>query len=302
MLSDQFPSLLDELTNYGALTFRRRTTRAVGRAALPMPDHLTTCEHAARAAGNVLMQWRRKTHAREKAPADLVTEADFAAQETVFRLLKAAFPDYRFVGEEAGEYDLPPVGGRIDDEEYVWFVDPLDGTLNYVHGLPGWCVSVALAHRGRVVAGCVFDPQDERCFLTARGEGAYLNGERLQTSGVNSLDSSLVAVSLPAKVGRKSKEILALLEVISEVQGFRRMGSAALNLCYVAAGNLDAYWASSVQVWDVAAGSLLVEEAGGVVSALDGGQFNLETPTLAAACTPEVQRELVGQLSRVFGP
>ncbi len=269
-------------------------------AAKLMSDHLTICEQAARAAGNVLMQWRGITHAREKAPADLVTEADFAAQETVFRLLNAAFPGYRFVGEEAGAHETSPAGGRINDEEYVWFVDPLDGTLNYVHGLPGWCVSIALAQRGRVVAGCVFDPQDERCFLTARGEGAYLNGERLQTSGVTSLDRSLVAVSLPAKVARDAKEIDALLEVISEVQGFRRMGSAALNLCYVAAGNLDAYWASSVQAWDVAAGILLVEEAGGVVSALDGGPFNLETPTLVAACSGEVQWGLVERLSRVF--
>ncbi len=238
-----------------------------------MPDYITTCEQAARAAGRVLLDWRGRFAVREKGPADLVTEADVAAQNVIRQILEAAHPNVEFVGEESAAADLQHIAAT--DKQHAasplrWFVDPLDGTTNYVHGLPGWGVSIALTQGDDVLAGCVFDPISESMFLAEQGQGAYCNGNRLQTSSVTALRDALVAVSFPTTVNRNSPEINCFLEMLPQIQAFRRLGSAALNLCHVAAGQMDAYWASNVQAWDVAAGILFVREAGGIVTGLRG--------------------------------
>ena len=254
-----------------------------------MSDYSAVCEEAARAGGAVLLKMRGKVQAREKGPADLVTEADFASQAAIFGTLSKAFPDHGLLGEENAE-------ALVDDAEFTWIVDPLDGTTNYVHGLENYCVSVALRQSERIIAATIYDPVRDHCYRATRGGGAFLNDTPIRTSEVREVSQSLIAASFSAKVPRESPEIQRFLEVLVECQAIRRLGSAALNMCYVACGKLDAYWATSLKQWDVAAGLLIVEEAGGVISDIDRGTFSIERPRFVAAG----QRRLADNLLEIF--
>jgi len=256
-----------------------------------MRDHVSICADAARAGGRVLLDWIGRFQVKEKGPADLVTDADFASQEAVKRVLTAACPRYGFIGEETGLT-------RDNSLEYHWIVDPLDGTTNYVHQLPGWAVSVGLEQRGQIIAGAVYDPIADECFTGSADQGAFLNGKRIRTSSITQLPQALVAVSFAAKVHRESPEIQEFLKVVIEAQAVRRLGSAALNLCYVANGRFDAYWAGETKIWDVAAGILFVQEAGGKVSSLDGGPFSLERPRFLATGTTELHQAMLPLVRR----
>jgi myo-inositol-1(or 4)-monophosphatase len=260
-----------------------------------MPDFLTTCEQAARAGGEVLLQWKGKTTTREKARCDLVTEADLASQEAIRRVVLQAFPDHDFLGEEQFPGEAPQSRGG----EYRWLVDPLDGTTNYVHQMPSYAVSVALERSGAIVAACVFDPELDECYTAKRGGGAFVDGQSIHVSSCRSLGEAMIAASLPPQVPRDSLEIARLVEVIHACQALRRLGSAALNLCYVAQGRLDGYWATSVKIWDIAAGMLIVEEAGGVITSLAAGPVDFERPWFAAAATGDLHTELLDLLNRV---
>ncbi|MEE3370874.1 MAG: inositol monophosphatase family protein [Planctomycetota bacterium] len=261
-----------------------------------MSDFIKVCERAARAGGDVLLKWQQRIQAREKGPKDLVTQADIESQEVIQEILLKAFPDHGFLGEEdpLGAVEGPPAEG-----EYCWVVDPLDGTANYVHGLQSFAVSIALRCGGDVIAGTVYDPIRDECYNAVRGEGAWLNGAAIAASGCRVLEQALVAVSFPASVPRGSEEIAGFIEVLHRSRAVRRLGSAALNLSYLAAGRLDGYWASSVKIWDVAAGVLLVQEAGGVVSGPGGGTFDLDAPKLATAATSELHAELISALTNL---
>ncbi|MFI4876697.1 MAG: inositol monophosphatase family protein [Blastopirellula sp. JB062] len=252
-----------------------------------MSDYITTCETAARAAGKVLLDWQGKFRIREKGPADLVTEADVDAQKTIQKIVLDAFPDHGFLGEEE-----TPASADWAEHEFRWIADPLDGTTNYVHGLANYSVSLALQHRDQVIAGVVYDPVHDQCFAAERGKGATLNGEKLQVSQVNDIEGALVAASFGPGVQRESPEIQQFIEVLVRCQAVRRLGSAALNLAYVAAGKLDAYWASSIKIWDVAAGVLLVEEAGGVVRSVGGDEVDWSRPTVVATSTSGLHRQI----------
>ena len=261
-----------------------------------MPDFIKVCEQAARAGGDVLLKWQQRIQAREKGPKDLVTQADIESQEVIQEILLNAFPDHGFVGEEDphGAAVGPPPEG-----EYCWVVDPLDGTANYVHGLQSFAVSIALRCGADVVAGTVYDPIRDECYNAVRGQGAWLNGAAIAVSGCRVLQEALVAVSFPASVPRDCEEIAGFIEVLHRSRAVRRLGSAALNLSYLAAGRLDGYWASSVKIWDVAAGVLLVQEAGGVVSGLGGNAFDLDAPNLATAASSELHAELMSVLTNL---
>jgi myo-inositol-1(or 4)-monophosphatase len=229
----------------------------------------------------VLLDWIGRFGVREKGPSDLVTQADLASQEAVRGVVLAACPDFGFVSEEAD--------GELDPRlEYTWVVDPLDGTTNYVHQMPHYAVSIALVRRGRPVAGVVFDPVHDECFAAMLGQGAQLNGQAIRASGVRQLSQALVAASFAAKVARPSAEIDQFVAAVVNCQAVRRTGSAALNLCYLAAGRFDGFWANSTRSWDVAAGVLIVEEAGGVVTALDGAPFELTRPHPVASASIEL--------------
>ena len=172
------------------------------------------------------------------------------------------------------------------ESAYGWIVDPLDGTTNYVHGLDNYCVSIALRHGPQVVVGVIFDPVRDQMFRAVRQQGAYLNGQRLQVSATESLGEAMVAASFSAQSAARFARGGAICSRAAPRRAVRRLGSAALNLCYVAAGKLDAYWATSVNMWDVAAGLLCVEEAGGMITSINGRPLNLDQPQFLASATP----------------
>lgn len=263
-------------------------------------QYLQVCENAARAGGKVLMQCLGRIKVSEKGRNDLVTEADIESQKVISRIVLDAFPGHGFLGEETiGTSDRLDVEATLRQGNAVWIVDPLDGTTNYVHGLPQFAVSIALVENGTTVAGVVFDPFYDECFTASRGHGAFLNGNRIYTSNCHALAESLMAASFSAHVPRDSPEIARFIEIMLRCQAIRRLGSAALNLCYVAAGRLDGYWATSVKAWDVAAGHLVVEEAGGTMSGLVGDEFRLANPRFVAAATRELNEQLVAVLREV---
>jgi myo-inositol-1(or 4)-monophosphatase len=243
------------------------------------------CEETAMAAGEVLLQWAGRFHVKEKGRSDLVTEADLASQQVIRDKLLGAFPGHGFLAEENEQ-----IPSR--DQDYRWIVDPLDGTMNYVHGVPNYAVSIALAKGSDVVVGTVYDPTSRECFSAMRGRGAWLNGERISVSGTTDLAAALVAVSFATHVERGDPEISEFIEVMLKARGIRRMGSSALNLCYLAAGRFDGYWSKSTKIWDIAAGALLVREAGGVITAFDGGALDVERPQFVSAATPHLHRQI----------
>jgi myo-inositol-1(or 4)-monophosphatase len=262
---------------------------------LPLDHYASVCEQAARAGGAVLLDWADRFAAREKAPRDLVTEADVASQDTIQAILEKAFPTHGFLGEEDAV-----VPSQSDDLQ--WVVDPLDGTANYVHRLPNYAVSIALEQRGEPLVGTVFDPVSRECFSAIKGGGAYLNGKRLGVSRTVSLSEALVANSFSASVRRGDRELAEFEEVMLTAQATRRMGSSALNLAYLAAGRFDAYWSRSTKVWDIAAGVLLATEAGGIVTGLDGSPLRLPDASFIAAATPNLHNELRQLLEHVGRP
>ena len=257
-----------------------------------MSELRETCERAARAGARELLSWRGRTNAREKGPADLVTEADLASQQAIRAVIGAEYPDHVFVGEEAAD-----AAGALDPERFVWLVDPLDGTTNFVHNYPYYGVSIAVARGRELLAAVVYDPLADECFAAEKGCGAKCNGKRLTTSAVSSVADALVAVSLPPRVSRDAPDLADFIRVVQVCQAVRRSGSAALNLAYVASGRLDAFWATQIHPWDVAAGALLVLEAGGVVTGRDGRSFDLWNPHFVAAAGTTLHRDLLGVLS-----
>ena len=215
-----------------------------------MSEYMEVCEAAVRAGGAVVQQWVGRFEVREKGPADLVTEADMASQEAIRELIVDHFPDHFLIGEEDSG-----VEEEAGEAEFRWIADPLDGTTNYVHRMPHYSVSLALEHRGRVLVGAVYDPTRDECFTAAAGQGAFLNGERIQSSRVSDLAGSLAVVGFPPNARRGSPDLAVFLEILDKCQAIRRTGSAALNLCYLAAGWFDVYWSYSTKIWDVAAGA-----------------------------------------------
>lgn len=253
---------------------------------------LETCEAAARAGGDQLKAWQGRFQTREKGVCDLVTDADLASQKAVQQVISAGYPDHAFLGEEQSSDAFSPHADQL-----VWVVDPLDGTTNYVHSYPNYAVSVAIARGREVLAGVIYDPNRDECFAAAAGQGAWCNGARLKTSDVSILSKALVAVSLPARVKRDSRDLVDFIEAVQVCQAVRRTGSAALNFAHVACGALDGFWAAHIHPWDVAAGILLIREAGGIVTARDGADFDLWNPHFLAAAGPQLHRELLATLT-----
>lgn len=246
-------------------------------------DYEKVCEKAVRAAGAMLLQRAGRVAVREKGPADLVTEADLASQEMVRRAILEAFPDHTLLGEE-GPPDAGPRG------EYRWILDPLDGTTNYVHGYPFYAVSLALERNGELLVGAIFNPVSNECFTATAGKGAFLNGQRIAASRITDLSQAVASAGLPAQVHRRSADLEVFIEASMQCQSIRRSGSASLNLAFVACGRADVFWSFSTKLWDVAAGALLVQEAGGTTSRPDGSPFRLEDGLLLAAATPELHQ------------
>ncbi|MBS3820061.1 inositol monophosphatase [bacterium] len=230
---------------------------------------LKAAQDAARKAGKKLKEGiRSSTHVYYKGQLDLVTDLDKQSQNTVFNHLSSCFPGHDFLAEEGLS--------REKGAEYRWIIDPLDGTTNYAHKFPIFCVSIALAHKEELELGVVFDPLREEMFEAVKGKGAFLNGKKIGVSSVSYLDKSLVATGFPYDL-RESEvnNINHFNNFLLRVQAIRRCGSAALDLCYVACGRFDGFWELKLKPWDVAAGILMVREAGGKVSDFRGGPWNL---------------------------
>lgn len=260
-----------------------------------MDDFLPLCEQAARLGGDVLRQYAGRVRYREKAKHDLVTEADVASQKAIRDLIAAHCPEHDFLGEE--DADALLAATHVSRSGYRWVVDPLDGTANFVHGLGNYAVSVALQYQGEMICGVVFDPVANECFAAAKGRGATLNGEPIRVSGCPALDQAMIAASFSPHVPRGSIEITRFVEVLHASQSVRRLGSAALNLCFIGAGRLDGYWATNVKIWDIAAGMLVMTEAGGVISQIDGTTLLLERPEFAASASESLHREFIQTLA-----
>ena len=202
-----------------------------------------------------------------KGPGDFVTAADRRAERTVFEELSKARPGYGFVMEESGTVEG-------SDKSHTWYVDPLDGTTNFLHGIPVFGVSIALEREGQLIAGIVYNPANDDTFVAERGQGAYLNNRRLRVSGRREMADCVVACGIP-HLGKRREHARFLADaekVMAQVSNLRRMGAAALDVCYVAAGRFDGYWERSLKSWDIAAGIVMIKEAGGFVSDCDGGQ------------------------------
>jgi myo-inositol-1(or 4)-monophosphatase len=253
-----------------------------------IPIFLEVCENAVRAAGRTILDWVGKTSVQRKGPADFVTEADFAAQEVVKRMVLQAFPQHSVLGEED-----QLAGSTPSATEFRWIVDPLDGTTNFVHGIPHYAVSLALEQNGTIIVGAVYDPSMGACFTAAQGHGAFLNGQPIRTSQVTELSEAIAGAGFPANLQPDSPDLLVFNKVLFRCQGVRRTGSAALNLCDVAAGRFDLLWGFSTKIWDIAAGILLIREAGGVVTSIEGGEVDLGSGRFLAAANAALHRQLI---------
>ena len=228
---------------------------------------------AARRAGSTLikkMNNLEKLEVEQKGHNDYVSEADRAAEKAAIDCILKHYPDHAIHAEESG------VQG---DSDTTWIIDPLDGTTNYLHGFPVWAVSVGVQVGGRMEHGVVYDPLRQELFTASRGQGAQLEGRRIRVSGRKHLEQALVGTGFPYRQADQEIEpYLGMLgKVIRNTSGVRRPGAAALDLCYVAAGRLDAFWETGLAPWDLAAGSLIIREAGGIVSGLDGSENFLDT-------------------------
>ncbi|HYN86253.1 MAG TPA: inositol monophosphatase family protein [Pyrinomonadaceae bacterium] len=229
-------------------------------------------------AGRVLAEKFGRAAVTHKGEIDLVTEADLAAERLIVERIRSYHPRHSILSEEAGE-TLAQAG---PDSSWKWIVDPLDGTTNYAHGYPVFCVSIALEHDGRIVLGVVHDPTRDETFAAERGEGATLNGRRVRVSDVDDLNRALVCTGFPYDVRDRGDFARHFRNFIMHAQAVRRDGAAALDLAYVAAGRFEGFWEEGLRPWDVAAGVLLVEEAGGRVTHYDGRPFHVYTPPILA--------------------
>lgn len=251
-----------------------------------MSADLELAESAARAAGEVLLSYYGRTPrhvAAKSSPTDPVSDADREAERTIRELLLNDRPEDGLIGEEGSR--TSPANGR------TWIVDPLDGTVNFLYGLRAWAVSIALEDSEGLSVGVVFNPVDDECFSARRGEGAELNGRPIAVTECSSLERAMVATGFSYEAERRAEQAGLLLELLPRVRDIRRAGAAALDLAYVAAGRVDAFYERGLKRWDEAAGRLLVKEAGGVVEDLDG-----EPRGVVAASTEELGVALMHEM------
>ncbi len=233
---------------------------------------------AARKAGDIILRYHNQIELltiENKAANDFVSEVDKAAEDAIIDELKYAFPNHSILGEENGEI--------LGNSQFQWIVDPLDGTTNYLHGFPQYSVSIALYENNEATHAVVYDPFKEEMFTASRGQGAYLNEQRIRTTNTYGLKDTLIGTGFPFKVPQHLDAYLAMFKAIHpKVAGIRRAGSAALDLAYLAAGRMDGFWEIELNIWDIAGGALLVKEAGGFIGDFSGRDKYLETGNVVA--------------------
>ena len=233
------------------------------------PTPLKVAVEAALAAGNILKERADSIGKIEyKGEIDPVTEIDLLCEQEVIGRIQKAFPGHAFLAEESGTTE--------GDADHLWIIDPLDGTVNYAHGYPCYCVSIGYQRKGKVVAGVVYNPCLDELFVTEKGQGATLNDEPISVSTTTDLKQSLLATGFPYDIGESTENNLDNFQkFITECQAIRRPGSAAMDLCYTAMGRFEGFWEMKLHRWDYAAGWLMIEEAGGQVTRFDGSPFQM---------------------------
>lgn len=241
-----------------------------------MSSYLESAIDAAREAGaHQISMLGRDLHIEFKGEINLVTEVDKACEAMIIKRLQTEFPTHDILAEEGG--------GKKQNSDYRWIIDPLDGTTNYAHAYPLFCVSIALEYRGQIVAGVVFDPNRNELFTAELGSGSFLNGKKIQTSKIDSLGKSLMSTGFAYNLREKSNNnINHFNDVLLSAQAVRRDGVAAIDLCYVACGRYDGFWELDLFPWDVAAGMLIIHEAGGRVTRFDGSEFTVDHKDILA--------------------
>lgn len=250
--------------------------------------HLTIAVRAARRAGDIIARSLNRAGPLEisaKGWNEQVTEVDHQAERDIIETIRRSYPDHAFMAEESGE------SGKSD---HVWIIDPLDGTTNFIHGLPIFAVSIALQVRGQLEVGVIYDPMRQELFTATRGGGAQLDGRRIRVGNRSALQGALIGTGFPYRDNARYMDAyLAMLKAVSEnVSGVRRPGAAAIDLAYVAAGRFDGFWELGLQPWDIAAGALLIQEAGGIISSVRGTANFLETGHVVAG-SPKVHQALL---------
>jgi len=244
-----------------------------------MHPMLNTAVKAARKAGSIINRASfdiDKLTIRKKRQNDFVSEVDEAAEEAIISVLRDAYPDHAILAEESGRTDTK--------SDYVWVIDPLDGTTNFLHGFPQYCVSIGLLHKGKPTQAVVYDTNRNELFTASKGVGAYLNDRRIRASRADKLEDALVGTGFPFReVGHLDDYLRMFKNVTKATSGIRRPGAAALDLAWVACGRIDAFWEIGLSPWDMAAGALLIREAGGLVGDFAGEEKYMETGRIAAA-------------------
>ncbi|MBT8143937.1 MAG: inositol monophosphatase [Gammaproteobacteria bacterium] len=256
-----------------------------------MEPFVNIAVRAARKAGDVMIRYMNRIHQLEitaKARNDFASEVDRMAEAEVIETIRRTHPDHAFLGEESGQ---------SGDSEYLWIIDPLDGTTNYLHGFPVFCVSIALQIEGRLHHAVVYDPMRQELFTASRGSGAQLDGRKIRVSNRRGLEGSLIGTGFPYRANvRYMDDYISMFRKVSEqAAGIRRAGSAALDLAYVAAGRLDGFWEFGLAPWDTAAGELLIREAGGLITDLDGEDTHRESGNVLAG-SPKVFTALLAEI------
>jgi myo-inositol-1(or 4)-monophosphatase len=251
---------------------------------------LADLERMARQAGQILHTGYEKDHQVDyKGVIDLVTEIDHQSEAYLIGEIQRLFPGHSILAEESGSLD--------GHDEHLWLIDPVDGTVNYAHGVPFFCVSLAYAHQGKVVLAAVFDPLRDELFTAVRGQGAWLNGRPLKVAQADELVKSLMVTGFPYDAWTTKRDNFVYFSKLGKLtQGVRRLGSAALDLCYVGAGRFDGYWELALKPWDVAAAGLIAEEAGAVVTNVSGGADYLNPPQSVVAANPALHAKLLAEL------
>lgn len=243
---------------------------------------------AARRAGDLIIRHLNQLDAIKvdsKGRNDFVSEVDRMAEQDIIRTVQKSYPDHAFLAEESG---------ASGDAEYVWIIDPLDGTTNFLHGFPVFCVSIAVMHRGRIEHGVIYDPLRQELFTTSRGAGATVDGRRMRVSDTRVLSNSLLGTGFPFRTDPASLDpYMAMLRAaFCETAGVRRPGAAALDLAYVAAGRLDGFWEIGLNIWDLAAGALMIQESGGLITDL-GGRDGWQQSGNVVAGNPKIHEALL---------
>ena len=261
-----------------------------------LAPQVNIASRAARQAGKLIRRAAEDVSSldvQKKGMNDFVTEVDRASEQAIIEILKKAYPDHSILAEESGLIE-----GGGDDAEWQWVIDPLDGTTNFLHGFPQYCVSIALKHKGRVEHGVIYDPLREEEFTASRGRGAALNGRRIRVTNLPSLEGGLIGTGFPFRKDQ-AQHMDAYLgmfkDIAASTAGIRRPGSAALDLAWLAAGRMDGFFELGLSEWDIAAGALLVTEAGGLIGDITGGHRYLETGYVVAG-SPKVFKGLLQKI------